>query len=449
MTIKQSTNETIEASRFEALYPKETRFAEIEQMLSFIKSGNSCQIIGIPGVGRSNMLALLSFNRSARQHHLGTNGAKEFHFVYCNFSEVRKKPLGEVLKFIFISLIDSLKERIMTQEEEKVAQIFKESLEFSDELVLFQGLKKAIDFLAIEKERTIILLLDRFEEYVPYLTPELFQGLRSLRNRAKYRFSVVFSFSRPVEEILEPEIYKDMYELLLGNTIFLPLLDKPSLDFRISYIEKKSGSKMDKKDLEKIISLTGGHGKLTRVCSETYLSADRQAFQKSRDLSSFFLSNERIKSVLLDIWKSLTPQEQEILRKNESSPLLEQLGLVEKGRIAIPIFETFIKTLAPLENSKIIYDEQTGEIKIGQTVLSEGLTSFEYKLLKFMVQNSDKTLERDDVINSVWGDLSSTAGVSEQALDQLIFRLRKKIEENPNQPTHLLTVKGRGFKFTP
>ena len=66
-----------------------------------------------------------------------------------------------------------------------------------------------------------------------------------------------------------------------------------------------------------------------------------------------------------------------------------------------------------------------------------------------MAQNSGKILGRDEIINTVWKELSSTAGVTEQALDQLIFRVRKKIEENPNQPQHIQTVKGRGFKFTP
>lgn len=435
--------------RFETLYPKETRFSEIESMLSFIKAGNSCQIIGIPGAGRSNILALLSFNRAARQHHLGVKGAKEFHFVYCNFSEVRKKPLTDVLKFIFISLIDSLRERVMKAEEEKISAIFKESLGFSDEQVLFQGLKKAIDYLAIEKEHTIILLFDRFEEYVPSVTPEFFQGIRSLRNRAKYRFSAVFSLNRPLEEMIEPEIYMDMYEFLTGNTIFLSLSDEPSLNFRISYIGKANGKKIDKGLLDKVVFLTAGHGKLTRISLDYLLSNDIK-----EDLEKNLLEAEKVKAVLLEIWKSLTPEEQELLRKKQTSPLLEKLGLTKDGKITIPLFESFVKTrgsaiLESTENAEIVYDTQGKEIRKGNLIISDSLTSSEFKLLRFLIENPGKIIERDQIINAVWKDLSSTAGVSEQALDQLVFRVRKKIEENPNSPTHIQTVKGRGFKFTP
>ena len=42
----------MEQEHFESLYPEETRFEELEQMLHFIKEGNSCQVVGLPGVGR-------------------------------------------------------------------------------------------------------------------------------------------------------------------------------------------------------------------------------------------------------------------------------------------------------------------------------------------------------------------------------------------------------------
>ena len=65
-----------------------------------------------------------------------------------------------------------------------------------------------------------------------------------------------------------------------------------------------------------------------------------------------------------------------------------------------------------------------------------------------MLLKKEKIVGKEEVINNVWGDKTTTLGVTDQALDQLIFRLRKKIENNPNKPEHILTVKGRGFRFT-
>src|SRR5450759_492120 len=152
----------METQHFESLYPDTTRFAEIEKILTFIKEGSSCQVVSVPGVGRSNLLGFLAYNRNLRIKHLGKDQDK-FHFVYLNFSEIRKKPLIEATKFIFLGLVDSLRERQMNKDYEVANKFFKDGLQLKDEMVLFQGLKKTVDYLALEKNLTIVFLFDRFE----------------------------------------------------------------------------------------------------------------------------------------------------------------------------------------------------------------------------------------------------------------------------------------------
>jgi len=438
-----------ELAHFESLYPENSRFDEIEKILRFAKEGKSAQLIGLPGVGRSNLLGLLSYNRTVRLKHLGED-QKWFHFVLLNFSEIRKKPLFEATKFIFLSLVDSLRERKM-QEHETMDKIFKESLLTNDEMVLFGGLKKAIDYLCIEKELTVVFLFDRFEEYVPMLSSEFFANLRILRNRAKYRFSVVFSLNRPLEDLIEPMLFSDFYEFLAGNIVYLPLFDKPGLDFRISYLEKVSGKRINEKLTNKIISLTAGHGKLTRLCLETRLATSNWQLATRIGLQSFLLEQKTIRGSLYEILYSLTPSEQKSLIANQliSSGYLQNVGLIENSKISIPLFEKFITVIEQLGNQVISFDPITNEIKKGDSILSDILTSSEFKLLKFLIENKDKIVEREEVINAVWKNSKSTEGVTDQALDQLIFRLRKKIEDDPNNPSHLQTIKGRGIKFTP
>src|SRR5689334_13773903 len=88
---------------FESLYPETTRLAEITKLLEFVKEGNSCQLIGVPGTGRSTLLSLLANNRQVRMKHFGEQH-KGVHFVMANFSEVRKRPLFDVMKFLFLNL---------------------------------------------------------------------------------------------------------------------------------------------------------------------------------------------------------------------------------------------------------------------------------------------------------------------------------------------------------
>ena len=441
----------MEPEHFEALYPDTTRFKEIEKILQYVKEGNSCQLIGIPGVGRSNLLGLLAYNRTVRIRHLGEN-QKWFHFVLLNFSEIRNKPLLEATKFIFLGLLDSLRERQMNDEYKIVDKLFKESIKINDELVIFAGLKKTIDFLAIEKELTVVFLFDRFEEYVQMLTPDFFANLRVLRNRAKYRFSVVFATSRPVEEILEPTFFADFYEFMAGKIVYLSIYDKPGLDFRISYLEKITGKKIETKIIQEVFGLTGGHGNLTRHCLEAILAEN----QKNKEgLNEFLLKQKPVRSALFGIWNALNPHEQNILSllnfEGSDISYLENIGLIKNGKLTILLLKEYIKDswrIRSENTGQIIFDENLNQIKKGEVVFSDKLTSSEFKLLKFLILNAGKIIDREEIINTVWKNMQSTAGVTDQALDQLVFRLRKKIENDPNNPTHIQTVKGRGFKFT-
>lgn len=455
MSVKKLSLPDKDIEHFEFFYPADSRFAEIEKIFQYIKEGNSCQLIGLPGVGRGNILNLLAYNRAIREAHVGEN-QKWFHFVTVDFSEVRNKPLFEVIKLMFLELVESLHERQLEDAYKITTKIFKEGLAFQDELVLFQGLKKAVDYLAVEKELTIVFLFDRFEEYIPQLTAEFFSNLRVLRNKAKYRFSVVFSLGRSLEEVLEPSMVADYYEFFVGHSIYLPLGDKPITNFRVGYLEKVSEKKIDKKTVEQILRLAGGHGKLTRLCLESVLAISGNSISPmaNNQLTDYFLSQKSIQGALLEIWYFLTPEEQDDLLDTVKNgtlvthPYLEHIFLVKGGKITIPLFEQFIKErLAQQPIQPIVFDEMTNSIKRGNDLLSDMLTASEFRLLSLLLTHKGNVITRQEIIDAVWGNLASTQGVTEQALDQLIFRLRKKIEENPNLPEHILTIKGRGIKF--
>src|SRR3989344_6219864 len=125
------------SKHFESLYPENTRGKEVAKILDYIKAGKSCQIIGIPGVGRSNLLGLLSYNKNVRLKHLGENAAW-FHFVYMDFSEIKKHKFFDILKFMLISTAYSLSEPGLTTEYETVNKYLKDAIGFQDELILFQ-----------------------------------------------------------------------------------------------------------------------------------------------------------------------------------------------------------------------------------------------------------------------------------------------------------------------
>src|SRR5271168_4278835 len=74
------------------------------------------------------------------------------------------------------------------------------------------------------------------------------------------------------------------------------------------------------------------------------------------------------------------------------------------------------------------------------------LTPAEYNLLTYFLQNPDRPLTRDMILNSVWGYESFP---NTRTVDAHVVRLRQKLEMDPNVPRHFLTVHGVGYRFVP
>jgi two-component system KDP operon response regulator KdpE len=74
------------------------------------------------------------------------------------------------------------------------------------------------------------------------------------------------------------------------------------------------------------------------------------------------------------------------------------------------------------------------------------LTPREFHLLAFLIRHRDETLDHERILGSVWGRELTEAKPTE-VLKQYIWRLRQKIEEDPNAPETILTDPGAGYRF--
>jgi two-component system, OmpR family, KDP operon response regulator KdpE len=73
------------------------------------------------------------------------------------------------------------------------------------------------------------------------------------------------------------------------------------------------------------------------------------------------------------------------------------------------------------------------------------LTNLELRLLTLLMYNPGRALSTGDIISRVWG--FSSDGDKGAMLKNLVYRLRKKIEPDPNHPAYLLTDPGQGYRF--
>ena len=74
------------------------------------------------------------------------------------------------------------------------------------------------------------------------------------------------------------------------------------------------------------------------------------------------------------------------------------------------------------------------------------LSSKEYAIMKYFIEHENEVVHRNDLLEKVWGfDIMPTT----RTVDNYILELRKKFEQDPSKPSHLLTIRGAGYKFVP
>jgi two-component system response regulator RegX3 len=82
--------------------------------------------------------------------------------------------------------------------------------------------------------------------------------------------------------------------------------------------------------------------------------------------------------------------------------------------------------------------------RCGKDALS--FTRREIEILQFLHANSTRPVSRDELLNKVWG-YAKNLGLETRTVDIHIAKLRRKIEQNPAKPEHLITVRGAGYKL--
>lgn len=74
------------------------------------------------------------------------------------------------------------------------------------------------------------------------------------------------------------------------------------------------------------------------------------------------------------------------------------------------------------------------------------LTHLEFELLRFFCVSAPRVYSREELLREVWG--LRQAGPA-RTVDNFLAQLRAKLEDDPEQPRHLLTVRGSGYRFVP
>lgn len=136
------------------------------------------------------------------------------------------------------------------------------------------------------------------------------------------------------------------------------------------------------------------------------------------------------------------------------SPVLLQDGDVIQIALAMEIIFVGIDSTVPLSEQqaalmglgRLRMDPQAHRVTIYDAEIDPPLSPPQYRLLELLHRNGSRVVSRDEVAEVVWPGTKGV-GVSNQAIDALIRRLRDRLYAVDPEHTYIETVRGLGFRF--
>ena len=101
---------------------------------------------------------------------------------------------------------------------------------------------------------------------------------------------------------------------------------------------------------------------------------------------------------------------------------------------------------AAMTGLRMRLDPESREVRIKDVAVDPPLSLPQYRLLEILFASQGGVCSRNDVVDAVWPDAMG-AGVSEQAIDALVRRLRDRLAEFDEEHQYIVTVRGHGFRL--
>jgi DNA-binding winged helix-turn-helix (wHTH) protein len=203
------------------------------------------------------------------------------------------------------------------------------------------------------------------------------------------------------------------------------------------------------------------------VCQAGPLNGDRQAIDKEiiigRDPECSLVIPDRQVS---RFHARITPKERGVLLEDLGSKngtfydgkrIEEPVFLQDGGSIQIALVQNIVflssDATIPLLGSqseassgKLFLDGRSRRIWIGKEEVLPPLSVSQFRLIQVLYEQEGKVVPREELIHAIWGSEESF-GVSEEAVDALVRRLRDRLASYDPGHAYIITIRGHGLRF--
>ncbi|MCB0156255.1 MAG: winged helix-turn-helix transcriptional regulator [Anaerolineae bacterium] len=435
--------------------------AEIVQpILEAVAAGNSCAVVGIGSVGKSNLLRFLQ-EEAVQQHYLG-EAVPDYLFVYVDVNKILKPSLWGLFELTLHQLLMALTDRGVEQKLlDTIDLLHQKSTVPRIQPIVLRYLDRAIRMTSHQLGLIPVFLIDEFDELCRTMPPQGFAALRALRDEYKYRLMYVVATRLELRRLREDALDIEPFEELVSPRTFYPgPYSQADAEFMLKRLEARHGQPLPKKVTKAMLEATGGHPGLLREGYDL-------ARQRPDDFLTVLENSPHVQDECQRIWLSLSSAEQQamlLLTNGEAVPAeqtevvarLRRKGLVDgpwaaSSPVFSRLFAAYIQQVHPQqirsEVGKHIHVDRKRNIISVNGLEMRKLTRLEYRLMAYLEERRGELCTYDELAQQLYPDDMSLDGngVSDTRLHSLVKRLRRQIEPNPREPRYIVTVRGRGL----
>jgi hypothetical protein len=472
---------------FWATYPASYRAREMKNMARWISAGESGSVVGLPGVGQSNLLGFLCHRPEVLQSYLLPQ-TRPVTLIQVDLNRLPANNLSTLYRVLLRSFY-RVRDQFDASLQQKITELFLENRSERDPFLAQSALQELL-LLCQAQQIQVVLVFDGFDRFCQLTTPHVVNTLRGLRDDFKDTLCFIAGMSQEVAYLPDPTILGDMYALLDNYICWIGAMGDSDGRHVIGRATQVAAVPPSEADTRGMLNLTGGYPALLRAACSWWLTTVERPVPD--DWSAVLLAERSIQHRLAIIWTGLTQEEQFTLSElqklqtaaaelanqgrkanrkqvkahgkawqhfndqhGETLPCLGEKGIcarTEEGwRISIELMVGYIAQVEGRGRGRIWLEEKTGAVYQGQSLV-QGLTALESGVLSFFVQYPRIRHTKTDVIFNTWPDELRQQGVTDNSLYQVVLTLRRAIEPTPSQPRYLVTWRGKpegGYQFFP
>jgi len=438
--------------------PLNYRLEEVSRIYSHIAAGNSCQVIGIGSVGKSNLLRFLS-REDLRRGQLGPEWKRTL-FIYVDSNKlIQQSEWGAEWSVWELMLHQMLVEltgaNVPIKMLEQIDNLYRQAVDGTTHHVALRYLDRAVSLACKGEGLKIVFLFDEFDNLYGAFPSQVFDALRALRDDHKYQLMYVVAARKELSRLRKTETSSEAFEeIIIENTIWLTAYSESDALDMLHRIIRRHKKTLNQQQTHELLKLTGGHPGLIRAIFSTM----KQQPSPELDIAAGSLS---VQDECMRIWLSVTREEQKILtalandaKQSVPSHILDQLrckGLVdgnwvEAGQIFSSIFASFILKEKPTIGARIRVDRQKRIVWVDERKIAN-LSRLEFDLLSFLEKHRGQACTRDEIGREIYPEEVSKDGFGDNRIDSIVKRLRQEIEANPKTPEFIKNVHGVGFRL--